>query len=155
MNVTTMKKKVLKITALLIAVVLITGLGIFANSLVGNPVSKMLAERTAETYLAEEYGDTDFYIESIGFNFKDGNYYVHVKSPSSIDTYFTLYISMGGKLERDTYSDVLNGRNTANRLNDTYRMLVDTVLEKSVFSLSAVRLLLAVLNVFPVSGGTA
>lgn len=82
-----MKKKVLKITALLIAVVLITGLGIFANSLVGNPVSKMLAERTAETYLAEEYGDTDFYIENIGFNFKDGNYYVHVKSPSSIDTY--------------------------------------------------------------------
>ena len=128
-----MKKKVLKITALLIAVVLITRLGIFANSLVGNPVSKMLAERTAETYLAEEYEDTDFYIENIGFNFKDGNYYVHVKSPSSIDTYFTLYISMSGNLERDTYSDVLNGWNTANRLNETYCMLVDTVLKNPSF----------------------
>ena len=40
-----MKKKILKIAALVIAIALIIGICWFANGLVGNPISKSLATR--------------------------------------------------------------------------------------------------------------
>ncbi|MGI6029703.1 MAG: hypothetical protein ACOX81_09925 [Candidatus Heteroscillospira sp.] len=128
-----MKMKPLKIAALLLALALIIGLGIFANALVGNPISKMLAERTAEKYLSENFPDTDFYIESVGFSFKDGSYYAHIDSPGSMDSYFSLCITMGGALKYDTYDSVIDGSNTARRLNSAYRELADTVLESTSF----------------------
>ena len=125
-----MKRKWLKIGALLAALIIIAGLCWFANALVGNPVSKWLATRTAEKHLEKVYGDTDFVIERIGFNFKDTDYYVHIKSPSSEDSSFSLQIDMLGNLKRDTYeSRVLYGGNTQNRLYMEYRALVDEVLE--------------------------
>ncbi len=125
-----MKKKWLKIAALVAALIMIAGLCWFANALVGNPVSKWLAARTAEKHLEEVYGDTDFEIERIGFNFKDTDYYAHIKSPSSEDSSFSLRIDMLGNLLLDTYeSRVLYGGNTQNRLYMEYRALVDEVLE--------------------------
>lgn len=125
-----MKKKWLKIAALAAALIIIAGLCWFANALVGNPVSKWLATRTAERHLEEVYGDTDFEIERIGFNFKDTDYYAHIKSPSSADSSFSLRIDMLGNLKLDTYeSRVLYGGNTQNRLYMEYRALVDEVLE--------------------------
>lgn len=124
-----MKKKWLKIGALIAALMIIGGLCMFANALVGNPVSKWLAARTAEKHLEEVYGDTDFEIEKVGFNFKDIDYYVHIKSPSSEDSSFSLRIDMWGNLFLDTYeSRVLQGSNTQNRLYMEYRALVDEVL---------------------------
>lgn len=125
-----MKKKVLKIAALVLALVIVAGLCVFANALVGNPVSKWLATRTAKAHLEEVYGDTDFVIEKIGFNFKDTDYYAHIMSPSSEDSSFSLRIGMWGQLLLDTYeSRVLAGDNTRNRLYMEYRALVDEVLE--------------------------
>ena len=125
-----MKKKWMKIAALVAALIIIAGLCVFANALVGNPVSKWLATRTAEKHLEEVYGDTDFEIEKIGFNFKDTDYYAHIKSPSSEDSSFSLRIDMFGNLMLDTYeSRVLTGNNTQNRLYMEYRALADTVLE--------------------------
>lgn len=125
-----MKKKWLKFAALVAALIIIAGLCWFANALVGNPVSKWLAARTAEQHLEEVYGDTDFEIETVGFNFKDTDYYVHIKSPSSEDSSFSLRIDMLGNLLLDTYeSRVLYGGNTQNRLYMEYRALVDEVLE--------------------------
>ena len=46
-----MKKKYLKIAALAIALGLIGFIGYFANGLLGNPASKMMAKRTADLYL--------------------------------------------------------------------------------------------------------
>lgn len=125
-----MKKKWLKIGALCTALVIIAGLCWFANALVGNPVSKWLATRTAEKHLEEVYGDTDFVIERIGFSFKDTDYYAHIMSPSSEDSSFSLRIDMWGKLLLDTYeSRVLSGNNTADRLYMEYRELTDMVFE--------------------------
>lgn len=125
-----MKKKWMKIAALLVALLIIAGLCVFANALVGNPVSKWLAARTAEKHLEEVYGDTDFEIETVGFNFKDTDYYAHIKSPSSEDSSFSLQIDMWGQLLSDTYeSRVLTGNNTQNRLYMEYRALADEVLE--------------------------
>ena len=125
-----MKKKWIKIAALVAALVIVAGLGWFANALVGNPVSKWLAERTVEKHLEEVYGDTDFEVERLGFNFKDTDYYAHIKSPSSEDSSFSLRIDMFGNLKLDTYeSRVLTGDNTVRRLDAQYRALTDEVLE--------------------------
>ena len=78
----------------------------------GNPVSKILDQNAAKIISLKTYADRDFIIEEINYNFKDMGYHAHVKSPSSVDTYFSVYISMLGKIKRDSYENVLNGWNT-------------------------------------------
>ena len=62
------------------------GVSVFANALVGNPVSKHIATNKAEKILEDKYSDKDFEIEKIVYSFKDGYYHVFIKSPSSIDS---------------------------------------------------------------------
>lgn len=143
-----MKKKILKIAALVTAFILIVGLSWLGNALLGNPVSKMLATNTAKKHLAETYAETDFYIERITYSFKDSNYHAFIKSPSSIDTEFSLTISMFGKLKLDTYDDVLNGFNTAIRVDTEYRKLVDTIFEHPNFPYSG-RIGYGTLEIYP------
>lgn len=128
-----MKKKFWKILALILAVALIAGICVFANALAGNPISKLLAERSVERYLAEQYPGTDYYVERLGFNFKFTNYYAHIRSVSSMDTQFTLHIDYLGKVCFDTYDDVTNGYVTARRLEDEYRSLTDQILDNPSF----------------------
>lgn len=128
-----MKKRILKTIAAVVAFGIIIGLGWFANALVGNPVSKMLAKHTAENHLAETYGGTDYYIERISYSFKDGNYHVFIKSPSSMDTEFSLSITMLGKLRLDTFDSVSGGSNTARRLEQAYRDLAAGIFSDPTF----------------------
>lgn len=129
-----MKKRILKITAFVVAMALIAGVGFFANALVGNPISKWVASNTAQEYLADKYSDKDFEIDRVTYSFKDGNYHAYIKSPSSIDSEFTLSVNMWGKLRYDSYEDrVLSGENTANRISNDYRAIVDKVLDSQAF----------------------
>lgn len=143
-----MNKKILKIAALVTAFILIIGLSWLGNALLGNPISKMLATNTAKQHLAETYVETDFYIERITYSFKDSNYHAFIKSPSSIDTEFSLTISMLGKLKLDTYDDVVNGFNTARRVDMEYRELVDTIFEHPNFPYSG-RIGYGTLEIYP------
>lgn len=129
-----MKKKVLKVLALVLAIVLIIGIGIFANSLVGNPVSKFLATKGAEEHIEKNYADKDFQIDEVTYNFKTGGYYARVTSPTSIDSHFSLSFNWLGKLVLDCYDDVTTGWNTAMRLEDDYRNAVKAVTESKDFS---------------------
>ncbi len=123
------KIRVLRIAGLVAATVLISGVAVFANALVGNPVSRYLATQTAKQVVKETYAGTDYEIEEIMFSFKDTQYYAHIVSPSSRDTVFSLCIDLRGNLRHDNYEHlVLNGNNTAARLSREYRALVDTVL---------------------------
>jgi len=133
-----MKKKILKIGALVLAVLMIVGVAAFANSLVGNPISKALAKNTAEKYIESTYGDTDYELENISYSFKDGYYHALISSPSSMDTYFSLVINGFGKLKYDNYDyNVTNGWNTAFRIDRDYRKAVETVFESSAFTYNA------------------
>ena len=119
-------KTLLKIvTAGLLCVVLF-----FANAFFGNPLSALLARIAAQRYVAQEYSHLDVCIDKVGYNFKDGDYYAKVSSPTSKDTYFTVDISMLGKVKRDTYESVTGGYNTASRLNNEYRALVRAAKEE-------------------------
>lgn len=128
-----MKKKIWKIVALVTALTLILVIASFANSLVGNPVSKFLARRGAEKYLEENYAQTDYYLEDLGFNFKFVCYYAHIASESSGDTRFSLRIDMLGRVYHDTYEDVTSGFITASRLDQEYRTLTDRVFDDPSF----------------------
>ena len=129
-----MKKRILKIVAFVFAIVLIVGVCVFANGLVGNPISKAVATNTAEKHLEENFADKDFEIERVTFSFKDGYYHAFIYSPSSIDSDFTILVDMWGKLRYDTYEDrVLSGGNTADRISRDYRAVVDKVLDSQAF----------------------
>ena len=133
-----MKKRILKIAAFVFAIALIAGVCVFANALVGNPISKAMATNTAEKHLEENFADKDFEIERVFYSFKDGYYHALVSSPSSIDTSFTLLINGFGKLKHDCYEDyVTNGWNTAHRIETDYRNAVDTVFESRAFPYNA------------------
>ena len=60
-----MKKRVLKISALSLAIVLIVGVCWFANGLVGNPVSKAVARHTAKKHLEATDPTTDYVIDEL------------------------------------------------------------------------------------------
>ena len=129
-----MKKKVLKILALVLAIVLIIGIGVFANGLVGNPVSKALATKSANEYIKTTYSDKDFVIEEVNYDFKTGGYYARVTSPTSIDSHFSLSFNWLGKLVLDCYDDdVTSGWNTRRRINDEYKEIVDKVFANNQF----------------------
>lgn len=127
-------KKYLRIGALILALSLIAGLACFANSLVGNPISHMLAKRAVEDYLEEHYADMDLTIERFGFSFKTGDYFANVQSEYSIDTNFFIYADMLGNITRDSYdSYVLSGHNTYSRVWQEYKELTETVFDSPDF----------------------
>ena len=112
-----MKKKVLKVVAFCVAILLIFGVALFANGLLGNPISKAIAEKNAAEYLAEAYSGQDLEIRNVVFGIKSGYYEVYVVSPYSEDTQFTLSYNWVGKLVDDDYAyRVLGGWNTAMRI---------------------------------------
>lgn len=129
-----MKKRILKISAFCLAVVLIVGVCSFANALVGNPISKMMALNAAEKYLETNYPNTDYQIQKASYSFKDGKYYAHAVSLSSVDGNFTIKISMLGKILGDDYDHRVAGHgNVANRLFLSYRDMVDEVINSRTY----------------------
>lgn len=129
-----MKKKILKIVAFVLALALIVGVCVFANGLVGNPVSKLLATKTAEKYLEENHPGKDYQLDGVTFSFKLTCYYAYFSSPGSPDSSFSLMLGMDGKIIHDYYeNNVLVGWNTARRLSDEYRAAVGKVLDNPTF----------------------
>lgn len=129
-----MKRKALKIAAFVLAVVLIAGISWFASALVGNPLSKHLANRSAEKYISEVYPEKDFMVRDVKYDFKVGGYYAKIYSPRSIDSNFELRIDFLGKVHYDTYEyEVATGWNTADRINADYRNAVDSVLNSPLY----------------------
>ncbi|MEG2234777.1 MAG: hypothetical protein RRZ42_09140, partial [Oscillospiraceae bacterium] len=127
-------KKTAKILAIIAAFALIGGILFVGNAFVGNPISKMLATNTAQKYINQHYAGRDYIVEKVNYNFKDGGYYAKISSPSSVDSYFSLAISLTGKLGWDSYEDmVTSGRNTWDRVDNEYRKMVKAVFDAEDF----------------------
>ena len=125
--------KLKKIIIAIVAAILII-VSFLVICLFGNPVSKILANNNAEKYIKQEYSNTDYYIEDITYSFKDGYYYVNILSPSSIDTTFSLCYNWTGKLQYNTYDNVLSKLTTVYRLDEEYRKFTNQVFESDKFS---------------------
>ena len=121
-------KKPVRITIVVLLIVLSAGLLWFCNAMFGNPVSHSLSSKAAKAFLSEHFSGTDYEMERITYSFKDGRYHAFMTSPTSIDGDFSVSFSMLGEYCYDTYDSVLDGWNTAQRLESEYRKLTDTIL---------------------------
>lgn len=130
--------KAFRITAAVIAFVMIAGLLFFANELVGNPVSYFLVKHNAEKYVAENYADEGYVLESVNYNWKVGSYYTYISKPGSEDNRFFVSYGINGKKGSDNYkiSDQISG-NVRTRLEMRYRELVNSVLESPSYPYSS------------------
>ena len=130
-----MKKRILKITALVMALALIAGLAWFANGLVGNPVSRLLAKRALDRYVEETYPHLDLNTERFGFDFKSIGYFAYVRSEGSMDTAFYIDMDMLGHVTYDSYDTWVTGKlNTERRVQEQYRQMAYAVLNSSGFA---------------------
>lgn len=88
----------------------------------------------ARRHLQTQHPGADLVLEDVSYSFKDGYYHAQVTDPGSRDGDFTLTLSMGGRLLYDGYdAQVRSGENTARRLRNAYRQLVDGVLADLAF----------------------
>lgn len=127
-----------KTVAIVLAIILIAFAILLANAFFGNPISKALAQNTAQKYFQQTYSNTDYELGDVTYSFKDGFYYAPISSPSSIDTCFSLAIDAFGKLHHDYFSDyVTTGRNTISRLEADYRRAVEAVFQSESFPYEA------------------
>lgn len=97
-----MKKILTLLVALALVIVLVYVVGFF-----GNPVSMLLAERSADKYIEETYPGRDFQREKAFYNFKDGYYNVKLQDKASEDTAFSLSFDSFGRLRRNSYDSIL------------------------------------------------
>lgn len=128
-------KRLFKWAAVIWCVAVLAGALYLIVAFFGNPVSMTLCDRAAKAYLAEQYGDHDVLIDKTGYNFKDGNYYARVSSPTSIDTHFSIYMTGLGQVRYDTYDSVTDGWNTFQRLESAYRAKVNALFDAEGFEL--------------------
>ena len=123
-----------KLTAWFTGIILVVVGALVAFIPFGNPLSKYLVTKNAEIYIEENYKDTDYIIDAVNYDFKTGNYYVQVMSPSSGDSSFTIYAGTNGKIGYDTYEDAVSQKwNTANRINNEYWNTTKALLESEKF----------------------
>lgn len=127
------KHKILKVI-LTAAAVLTAVAGCYLwTSFNGNPLSKHIVKNTCLKYIDETYPNEDYEIASVEYSFKEGAYLVNVKSPSSEDSYFSVYFTGTGKLIYDSYEFMMNGENTARRLDEVYRQMCNEIYESEDF----------------------
>jgi len=124
------KRLIWRLAAFLFALALTAGLCAAGNALVGNPVSRMLAEKSVTSYLAGKFPEGGYAVEDVWFDAKQGDYGAVVRKEGSQDVRFTVETDKEGNICYDSYENVLTGWNTANRLCEEYRMRLEPVLEQ-------------------------
>lgn len=85
----------------------------------GNPISRLMAEKSATKYIETHYKNLDLNRDRAYYNFKDGYYIVRLSDKNSEDTKFYLGFDSFGRLKANTYDSILF--NTWIRLSDELR----------------------------------
>ena len=129
--------KAFRITAAVIAFVMIAGLLYCASELVGNPISYLLVKNNAEKLLAENFADQGYVLENVGYSWKFGNYYAGFAIPNSEDNHFGISYHINGKPYSGDFgiSDQLSA-NVRARLEMRYRELVNSVVDSPSYPYS-------------------
>lgn len=120
------RKTSLKITAAIVAFLLIGGILFISNAFVGNPISAWLAKKEVERYVQQNYHFLDLELDKPKYNFKDSTYVIKATSPQSIDTRFSIAYR-NGEIVWDDYDNVLNKRTTLDRLAQQYSLVAKNI----------------------------
>lgn len=93
----------------------------------GNPISRLMAEKSATKYIEANYKDLDLNRDRAYYNFKDGYYIVRLSDKNSEDTKFYLCFDSFGKIKADTYDSILFNTfiRLDNELNDYGKSLAE------------------------------
>lgn len=93
----------------------------------GNPISRLVAEKSATKYIVTHYKDLDLNRDRAYYNFKDGYYIVRLSDKNSEDTKFYLGFDSFGKIKADTYDSILFNTfiRLDNELNDYGKSLAE------------------------------
>lgn len=93
----------------------------------GNPISRLMAEKSATKYIETNYKDLDLNRDRTYYNFKDGYYIVRLRDKNSEDTKFYLGFDSFGKIKADTYDSILFNTfiRLDNELNDYGKSLAE------------------------------
>lgn len=145
-------KRILKIFAGLVALVLIIGILIFTNAFVGNPISSALAKAQSKKYVEKYYSQMDLKLEKPTYNFKDGAYIIKAYSESSKDTHFNIIYR--NRDIRDDYEFKVEGKtNTLQRLEDEYTNFVKKLLADTLGYEDNESRVMYEKNVYQIAGG--
>lgn len=96
-------KKSKKIIITLVCVCVLSGILLLVNSVFGNPISKFLVKRSVSEYLEENYSDSGFIIEKVGYDFKNMEYYARIVSATDSKEYFYINADSLGQNIDDNY----------------------------------------------------
>ena len=118
----------------ILGIVFLAGLavmtGLFINAFYGNPVSALLARRTAREVLEEQFPGEPYTIDSIAYNLKTGCYGVLVSREGSLDDWFYIDVRPDGTFRSHDYAEqVTSRRNTEERVRRAYYQLGKAVME--------------------------
>ena len=127
-----MRKKVLRILAIIGVLLGVTYLIYVTNVLLENTLSRSEVKEIATKYIAKKYKSKDYYVANVDyFSLKQGCFDVLIKSKSSKDSYFCLDINIDGEIMYDSYkSDVEERYNTVTRINEAYDKLIEKAFSK-------------------------
>ena len=132
---TAKKKQQRKLIGTIVVTAVIGIILITANHYFGNPISHLLVTHAAENYIAETYSDKDYYVDDI--KFVSGvryPYYAVIKSESSKDTRFFIYLSSNGEVSSDNYQYTVEEKYVVyERINKEYFNLVQEAMQKEDF----------------------
>lgn len=130
-----MVKRIGKVIAIVVAVAVLAGVIWLALGFLGNPVSALLARRGLNQYMEQTYPNIELNVERFGYNFKTVGYYAYVVEEHSQDTAFYINLDMLGHVKYDSYDTWVTDRmNTEQRVQEQYRILVDSILDSADFS---------------------
>lgn len=125
--------KGLRILAAIVGITLIIFVLILTMGFTGNPISKVLATRSANNYIEDNYSDLGLTRDETVFEFKHGYYIVKYFKENSKDIHFGIETDYLGRVTLDGYdSAVLSKWNTRMRLNDEFNAHIDKLLRANL-----------------------
>lgn len=126
-------KRGIRIFSAIGALVLIIILLFLTMSFTGNPISKVLATRSADKYIEENYPDLNLQRKEAVFEFKLGNYVVEYYQENSKDFHFGIEADYLGRIIYDGYEEMILGKwNTMGRLEEELNSYVERLVRDNL-----------------------
>lgn len=125
------KKRIFKIAAAVVALLMIAGLLFVYNASCGNIFSALYAKHRITAYIAQTYPHNSYQISAADYDFKTGGYSCRITDPDSEDKSFYATYSYGGDID-DTYDMAMDKEYTLMRIEQDFRDALDPLIDSEL-----------------------